>query len=109
MKVGAYVRMHPTYAAYCYRRRTFRGLCLCVFWTHQDTRQKPLNRSRSMLLGADLCEAKEPCISDGGAHWRHLTNTTERSVRDGDAAFAYCTVLSKKLKRLYILSRIILI
>jgi len=28
-------RMHRTDAAYCYRRRTFRGLCVCMCWAHR--------------------------------------------------------------------------
>ena len=31
-------------------------------------------------------------VSDGGAHWRQLANTTERSVRGGDAVSCQVTL-----------------
>jgi len=33
------------------------------------------------------CVSQRNHVLDGGAHWRHLANTIERSVSDGDAAY----------------------
>jgi len=31
-------------------------------------------------------------VLDGGAHWRNLANTTEPSMRGGDAALPFCRI-----------------
>jgi len=38
---------------------------------------------RDVVLDADSCESKEPCVRRG-AHWHRLANTTDRSVSSGD-------------------------
>jgi len=44
-----------------------------------------------MLLGV-WTEVGPRSTSDGGEHWRHLANTTEESVCDGDVAFCRVTL-----------------
>jgi len=36
-------------------------------------------------------------VLDGGAHWRHLANTTEPSVCGGDAALGQITLITRSL------------
>jgi len=69
--------------AYCYGRRTFRGLCV------RDSASSVKLRT---VWEAELRGPKRPLL-DRVAHWRHLANTTERSVRDSDAALCQITLI----------------
>jgi len=72
---------------------TFRRLCVCVpprvfgMLVSPAKTAEPIEMlfGRGWGGGADSCGPKKPLL-DGGTHRRHLTNTTARSVRDGDAA-----------------------
>jgi len=71
---------------------TFRRLCVCVPPRVFGMLVSPAKTAEPIEMlfgrgwgGADSCGPKKPLL-DGGTHRRHLTNTTARSVRDGDAA-----------------------
>jgi len=70
---------------YCYRRRTLRGSSVCVSGAPASP-AKLLNWSRCRLRESDSCGLYRNHVLDVAAHWRHLANTTERSVRRGNAA-----------------------
>ena len=68
-------------------------LSVCVSACLLGTRVSPVKRFNpsEIMFGADLRWPKEPCTSRV-AHWRHLANTTDRSVRGGDAALCQTTL-----------------
>jgi len=45
--------------------------------------------ARDAVWDVDSGGSKEPCIR-WGANWRNLANTTEPSMRGGDAALPFC-------------------
>ena len=63
---------------YCYTRPTFCGACVI----------DKMDELIEMPLG-DTRVGQRSQVSDGNAHWHHLVNTNERSLRCVDAAISH--------------------
>jgi len=82
-------------AAYCYRRSSVHGLSVCRFVglsaSHSSESHKNDRTDRNALWDVNSGWPKETCIG-WGAHWRHLANIIESSMRDGDASLCQITL-----------------
>jgi len=87
--LGPIIRPHrstrPTYvdAAYCYRRSSVvcRSVCQSV------TIVRPAKTAEPIEMPFGGMDSRGPKEDGGGAHWRHLENTTEPSTCGGYVAF----------------------
>jgi len=78
-------------AAYCYTSCTFRCLCLCVCALGISVSATKTDEPIEMLFWGQTYVDPRKCIRSG-VHWRQLVDTSQRSVRGGDAALCQITL-----------------
>ena len=70
-------------AAYCCSRNgRCLPLCVCAYVAITTASFAKTSERIDMLSGGNPRGPKEPSI-DGGAHWRHLASTIDRTLRSG--------------------------
>jgi len=95
-------RMHRIHAHYCNRRRTFRGLSVCLCWARRFKPRKISWADRDAVWQQIHVHSRNRVL-DGRAHWRHLANTIKRSVHGGSALRPYAKLLWPLVALLHVL------
>jgi len=84
-------RVHSKDTVYCCRCCTFGRLCICLCcvyrWAMQNGRT-----DWDAVCGWQTHVGTKKHVLDDGAYWRHLGNTSELSVHEGDATLCKITL-----------------